>query len=65
MRSSNAKVSTIDEYIDGFPPDVKARLEEMRSTIHRAAPKATPGGKPRAGRRAKGRSQAVDRVKRG
>lgn len=41
MKSSNSKVSTIDEYIDGFPPDVKARLRKLRSTIHRAAPKAT------------------------
>jgi uncharacterized protein YdhG (YjbR/CyaY superfamily) len=30
----------IDEYIAGFPEDVRPLLEEMRSTIQKAAPKA-------------------------
>jgi uncharacterized protein YdhG (YjbR/CyaY superfamily) len=32
---------TIDEYIDGFPPDVRAKLAQMRSTIRKSAPEAT------------------------
>ena len=31
----------VDDYIAGFPPDVKARLEAMRATIRSAAPDAT------------------------
>src|SRR5262245_11395168 len=31
---------SIDEYIAGFPPRVRAILKKMRSTIHRAAPAA-------------------------
>lgn len=31
----------IDEYVSGFPPEVQARLEEIRATIHRAVPGAT------------------------
>ncbi len=30
----------IDEYISGFPPDVQKVLTKIRSTIHKAAPKA-------------------------
>ncbi|SFR94558.1 Uncharacterized conserved protein YdhG, YjbR/CyaY-like superfamily, DUF1801 family [Dyella sp. OK004] len=30
----------IDEYIAGFTPDVQAILEQVRATIHRAAPNA-------------------------
>jgi uncharacterized protein YdhG (YjbR/CyaY superfamily) len=33
-------VTTIDEYIQGFPPNVKAILSELRSTIRQAAPQA-------------------------
>jgi uncharacterized protein YdhG (YjbR/CyaY superfamily) len=32
--------ATIDEYIRGFPPDVRAILRRIRSTIRRAAPNA-------------------------
>jgi uncharacterized protein YdhG (YjbR/CyaY superfamily) len=32
---------TIDEYIAGFPLEVQAVLEQIRSTIHAAAPEAT------------------------
>ena len=33
-------VTTIDEYIAQFPPDVQAMLSELRSTIRRSAPQA-------------------------
>jgi len=32
--------ATIDEYMRGFPPDVRATLRRIRSTIRRAAPHA-------------------------
>ena len=32
---------TIDEYIDSFPKDVQETLQTLRTTIQRAAPKAT------------------------
>jgi len=38
---STSTVVTIDDYIDGFPSHVKARLRKLRSTIKRAAPLAT------------------------
>jgi uncharacterized protein YdhG (YjbR/CyaY superfamily) len=41
VKPSSATATTIDEYIDRFPPKVKARLRTLRATIHRAAPKAT------------------------
>jgi len=31
---------SIDEYIAGFPPDIRALLEKMRTTIREAAPGA-------------------------
>jgi len=34
------KYSTIDEYISNFPPNIRALLETMRKTIHKAAPDA-------------------------
>lgn len=40
MKPSAADVTTIDEYIQGFPDDVKAILSELRSTIRQAAPQA-------------------------
>lgn len=33
--------STIDEYLRDFPPDVRARLAQLRDTIRQAAPNAT------------------------
>src|SRR5918992_6411870 len=33
-------VTTIDQYIQEFPPEVKAILSELRSTIRQAAPQA-------------------------
>jgi uncharacterized protein YdhG (YjbR/CyaY superfamily) len=38
MKTSHSK--NIDEYIAGFPEDVRQLLEEMRSTIQKVAPKA-------------------------
>jgi uncharacterized protein YdhG (YjbR/CyaY superfamily) len=35
------RVSTVDEYIAGFPPDVQATLQEIRSAIREVAPEAT------------------------
>jgi uncharacterized protein YdhG (YjbR/CyaY superfamily) len=37
----NVNFKNIDEYIAGFPPDVRARLQQVRQTIHKAAPEAT------------------------
>ena len=36
----NTDVSTIDQYIAGFPADVQKRLKEMRAIIKKSAPKA-------------------------
>ena len=38
MKSIQA--STIDEYIAGYPKDVQKKLEEIRTAIKKAAPKA-------------------------
>jgi uncharacterized protein YdhG (YjbR/CyaY superfamily) len=37
---ANPNFKNIDEYIDGFPPDVGDRLRQMRQTIQKAAPQA-------------------------
>ena len=34
------KITTIDEYIAGFPEDVQIILQNIRKTIHAAAPEA-------------------------
>ena len=34
------KVENIDQYIAGFPEDIQKILEEIRSTVRKAAPKA-------------------------
>lgn len=39
MKASSA-AATIDDYLAGFPPAVKARLTKVRRTIRRAAPDA-------------------------
>ena len=41
MKPAASSVTTVDEYIDGFPADVQSRLRKMRATIRRAAPMAT------------------------
>jgi uncharacterized protein YdhG (YjbR/CyaY superfamily) len=40
MRSMQAAARSIDKYIDGFPRDVRAILEKVRTTIRKAAPEA-------------------------
>jgi uncharacterized protein YdhG (YjbR/CyaY superfamily) len=40
MATSRKPPRTIDEYISGFAPEIRAILERMRSTIARAAPGA-------------------------
>lgn len=41
MATRRGESGTIDQYIAGFPPEVRATLERIRETIRKAAPKAT------------------------
>ena len=41
MKPSGTAVTSVDEYIRGFPADVRAMLSELRSTIRQCAPQAT------------------------
>jgi uncharacterized protein YdhG (YjbR/CyaY superfamily) len=41
MRKVQKVAETIDEYIASFPGDVRKRLERIRMTIRKAAPKAS------------------------
>lgn len=41
MKAASKAPTTIDEYIAGFPPDIQAILEKVRTTIAKAAPGAT------------------------
>ncbi len=38
MKTEPASPTTIDEYIDSFPPDVQKILKKIRTTIRKAAP---------------------------
>ncbi len=40
MKTDAANPQTMDGYIAGFPPDVRAILERIRATIAQAAPEA-------------------------
>ena len=40
MKSKRRAPQSIDEYIVGFPENVQQRLEKIRATIKKAAPKA-------------------------
>jgi uncharacterized protein YdhG (YjbR/CyaY superfamily) len=40
MTAPRPKARDIDEYIRSFPPDVRDLLEQMRRTVHEAAPDA-------------------------
>ena len=40
MRKSRSEPKDVDEYIAGFPKDVQEILEEIRTTIRKAAPGA-------------------------
>jgi len=41
MISKKNKIESVDDYINGFPPDVQKILKEIRRTIKKAAPNAT------------------------
>jgi uncharacterized protein YdhG (YjbR/CyaY superfamily) len=40
MKTTSARPATIDQYIAGFPPPVRAVLKRVRSTIRKALPGA-------------------------
>jgi len=40
MAASGPKPATIDDYIAAFPPEIQAKLEEIRRTIREVAPDA-------------------------
>jgi len=40
MEATSKKFKSVDEYISSFPKDVRTLLEEMRTTVTQAAPKA-------------------------
>ena len=40
MKQGSAGSGTIDEYIAAFPPDVQKVLQQVRTTIRKAAPEA-------------------------
>ena len=40
MKADQPTPATIDEYIAGFAPDIQAILQQIRATIHAAAPTA-------------------------
>ncbi len=40
MKAAVKQFTTIDEYIQTFPPEVQARLQKVRQTIRKAAPQA-------------------------
>lgn len=41
MKSDSGEITTIDQYIQAQPEDVREVLAELRETIRRAAPEAT------------------------
>jgi uncharacterized protein YdhG (YjbR/CyaY superfamily) len=41
MMMERTASGSIDEYITGFPPEIQARLQEMRAVIREAVPDAT------------------------
>ena len=40
MKTGQTPPKTIDDYIAGFPPDVRVILQKLRATIRKAAPAA-------------------------
>ncbi|MEP7342364.1 MAG: DUF1801 domain-containing protein [Acidobacteriota bacterium] len=40
MKADQPVPKNIDEYIAGFPPEIQEKLEKIRATIRKAAPKA-------------------------
>jgi uncharacterized protein YdhG (YjbR/CyaY superfamily) len=41
MKTNETGFKSIDEYIEAFPPDIQAVLQELRATIRAAAPDAS------------------------
>jgi uncharacterized protein YdhG (YjbR/CyaY superfamily) len=41
VRPSSSAAATIDDYVAGFPPEVRSRLLALRAVIREAAPLAT------------------------
>jgi uncharacterized protein YdhG (YjbR/CyaY superfamily) len=42
---TDGKLAEVDKYIAGFPPDAAFILDQLRETVHKAAPGATEGFK--------------------
>lgn len=40
MKATQVKFASIDDYIATFPEDIQKKLEELRATVHAAAPGA-------------------------
>lgn len=40
MKTPTRNFTSVDDYIASFPPDVRGKLETLRKTIRKAAPKA-------------------------
>ena len=40
MKSTSAKITSVDGYIAGFPPATRTLLQQVRTTVMKAAPKA-------------------------
>lgn len=40
MKSGQSVPKNIDEYVAGFPPEIQEKLESVRATIRKTAPKA-------------------------
>jgi uncharacterized protein YdhG (YjbR/CyaY superfamily) len=43
MRTAQPAPENIDEYMEGFPKEVREALQKVRMTIHEAAPEAEEG----------------------
>jgi uncharacterized protein YdhG (YjbR/CyaY superfamily) len=41
MKTNTKEIKAIDDYINQFPDEIKAKLESIRAAIKKAAPKAT------------------------
>ena len=43
MQDAKAAITSVDEYVSSFPPDVQERLQAIRAAIRAAAPEAEEG----------------------
>ena len=41
MKTNSKEIKSIDDYINQFPDEIKSKLESIRTTIKKAAPKST------------------------